>query len=106
MDKSNYPPEMKLWSSVLMLTLHDYVTGLKNGGYSIEFRSAREWIFSDMQIARNSFDNICYICNLNPNSIRTILNKDADGLFQRITKRLPKELEECTENKPSIEILD
>lgn len=104
-SKSNYPPEMKLWSSVLTLTLQDYVTGIVKGSRTIEFHSARDWIFADNQLAKNSFDNICYLCNLNPDSIRATIDNDAEGILQRITNRLPKE-ETCTEKKPLTETLD
>jgi hypothetical protein len=104
-SKSNYPPVMKLWVSVLTLSIHDYTQGLMTGSYTSDYIQAREWIFAENQMPKNSFDNICLLCNLNPDNIRKLIKTNAEAILQRITNKVPKE-DACTEILVLTEILD
>jgi hypothetical protein len=105
MDKSNYPPEMKLWVTVIAASIQDYLRGLTTGSYTIEFEAAKNWIFAENQKPINSFDNICMVCNMNPDAIKHRLNTDANAIYDRMMHKTDKE-EICTEKKPLTEILD
>jgi hypothetical protein len=105
LNKSNYPVEMKLWVTVVTLSIQDYIKGLMTGSHTIEFDSAKNWIYAYNQKPKNSFDNICLLCNMNPDAIRQKINTDTEAIYNRMTHKLDKE-EPCTEKKLSTEILD
>ena len=71
--KSNYPPELSLWASVLELAINDYTQGIIGGGKKTDYYSAKEWIFNGDDKALNSFNNICLLFNLDSDSVRETL---------------------------------
>lgn len=88
--KSNYPPELSLWASVLELAINDYTLGMMQGGKRTDFYSAKEWIFCGDKKAVNSFNNICLLFNLDSDSVREALLKDPISVRFRLAGKPTK----------------
>lgn len=80
-------PEIKLWSAVLEQAIRDYALGIARKSQCSEYKSAYLWIFSENQVAKNSFNNICYLCNLNPDSVRNKLKLEPLKILRKLSNR-------------------
>jgi hypothetical protein len=105
-NKVNYPPELKLWNSVLTLTVQDYVQGRMAGWESTEYLSAKEWIYADDQTPKNSFENVCMLCGLDAISVRHALENDTLQIYNRMNNKNRQKEEPCTETTSSTETFD
>ena len=85
LTKNTYPPEVMMWSSVLEISINDFVHGYLHGLKTEEFVTAREWIYSLDQSAFNSFDAICMVFNLDPDAVREALLCDPVNIKQRLS---------------------
>jgi hypothetical protein len=79
--------ELKLWASVLELAIHDYTIGKVRNIQSSEFLSAKKWIYTKHQTAKNSFDNICFLCKLIPDNVREKINSDPLRILRRLSNK-------------------
>jgi|APCry1669188910_1035180.scaffolds.fasta_scaffold05122_7 hypothetical protein len=85
---NNYSAELKLWVAVLETTIHDYTLGATQGRKGgLNYTTAAMWIFAINQTAKNSFDNICHLCNLNPDSIRRKIKKEPLTVLRRLSNK-------------------
>ena len=95
-NKTNYPPEMTMWASMMDLALNDYVNGVITGSFNEHYQSANEWIFGEDQNYINSFNSICYIFNIDPDSARIALKADPVNIKQRLLGKFKKKGDVCT----------
>lgn len=89
-NRTTYPPEMAMWASVIELALHDYTNGRITGSHNDDFKSAERWIFGKDQNYVNSFDSICYLFNINPDSARQAIEADPVNVKLRLVGKMKK----------------
>lgn len=89
-NRTTYPPEMALWASVIELALHDYTNGRITGSHTDDYHSAEKWIFDKDQNYVNSFDSICYLFNINPDSARQAIEADPVNVKLRLVGKMKK----------------
>jgi hypothetical protein len=89
-NRTTYPPEMALWASAIELALHDYTNGRITGSHNDDYHSAKDWIFRDDQNYVNSFDSICYLFNINPDSARQAIEADPVNVKLRLVGKMKK----------------
>lgn len=59
-------PYLKLWATVVEVAVKDFLYGDEE-----KHRLAAQWIFdNNIDIAFNTFDNLCYTLDLDPDAVR------------------------------------